>query len=143
MTPANTQTARIAVADFSSRAIRLGTRKIPPPITMPITIASASIKPSLRGRFEGSLAAISIFASSSRHYTPSFSRRSAALASGFRVVPGTSPGCAWITSYSKQQLVKLALMVGAVQAARALRILELLQVTPSDQDYVIVFQSFL
>ena len=50
ITPAKTQTPRIAGPDFISRATRLGTRKIPAPITMPTTIDIASSKPSLRGR---------------------------------------------------------------------------------------------
>ena len=50
ITPANIHTPRIAVADLICRATKFGTKKMPAPITMPITIDTASTKPSLRGR---------------------------------------------------------------------------------------------
>src|SRR5262249_47984074 len=48
ITPANAQTPRIAAGDFSSRATRLGTKKIPAPITTPITIENESKKPNFQ-----------------------------------------------------------------------------------------------
>src|SRR5438477_3142040 len=44
------QAVRMAVADGRLRAIRLGSTKMPDPITMPTTMAVASSTPSLRAR---------------------------------------------------------------------------------------------
>src|SRR5262249_41402523 len=44
-----TQAERIAKLEDNSRAIRFGSRKMPEPMTMPITIVVASNRPSLRG----------------------------------------------------------------------------------------------
>src|SRR6185436_20908233 len=49
VTPARVQTARIKGVDDRLLATRLGTRKIPPPMTMPTTMARESNSPSLRG----------------------------------------------------------------------------------------------
>jgi len=48
-TPAKIQTPRISTGVERLRATKLGTRKIPPPITTPTTMASASTNPSDRG----------------------------------------------------------------------------------------------
>src|ERR1700689_4544929 len=48
-TPAKIQIPRIQAAEERFCAIRFGTRKTPAPITQPITIESASTRPSARG----------------------------------------------------------------------------------------------
>jgi|SRR6516165_9270303 len=71
ITPANIHTPRIAAADCICRATRLGTTKMPAPITMPITIDTASRKPSFRGR-PATATGISVCCFTVRtHYTPS------------------------------------------------------------------------
>src|SRR5215468_10197135 len=51
--PVSTHTAIMATGAESSRATRLGTRKIPEPIMVPATMATESRRPSLRGSSVG------------------------------------------------------------------------------------------